>query len=188
MSATILLLYAKSTGHVLAAATVAAPPDGEVKPEALAGQALPMQYVGNPNALSPATALASVPADQLAVLSVDSLTVPIEQARTYFIKPDNTPSMLDPLNTVTCIVATTRDAIDVHFVVVPTVETNLSVRIGWIGPPPGPSNPVQAIDKKLTLPITSPVHIPLQTLPPSPADTYSALVLMQGFVPLLSTI
>src|SRR4051794_2037591 len=84
MSASILLLYVKTTGHVLTAATVAAPPDGEVKPEALAGQALPVQYLGNPP--SPATALASVPANQLAVAAVDSQTVPIEQARKYFIK------------------------------------------------------------------------------------------------------
>jgi hypothetical protein len=187
MSASILLLYVKTTRHVLAAATVAAPLDGAVKPEALAGQALPVQYLGNPP--SAATALASVPADQLAIAVVDSQTVQIEQARKYFIKPDNTPS-LNSANTITCIVPATRDAIDVVLTSVPTVETNLSVRIGWIGPSPGPPNPVQAIDMKLTPPIGSTtVHVALpQTLPPSPAGTYSVLVLAQGFVPLLTTI
>ena len=182
MSASILLLYVKTTRHVLTAATVAAPPDGEVKPEALAGQALPAKYLGTP------LSLASVPADQLAVLAVDSQTVAIDQARNYYIKPDNTPSTLGPA--ITCTVATTRDAIDVLLGVVPTVETNLSVRIEWIGAPPGPLNPVQVIDKKLTPPIgSSTVHVALpHPLPPSPAGTYSVLVLAQGFVPLLTTI
>jgi hypothetical protein len=181
MSASILLLYVKTTGHVVSAATVAAPLDGEVKPEALAGQALPAKYLGNP------LSLASVPADQLAVVAADSQTVPIEQARNYFIQKDNTPSILDPARTIINVTAT-HALVTFDLSPIPTEETTLSVRIEWIGAPPGPPNPVQVIDRKLVPPITNPVNIQLQTLPPSPVGTYSVLVLAQGFVPLLTTI
>jgi hypothetical protein len=68
MSASTLVLYTKTTGHVLAAATVAAPPSGEIKPESLAGDSLQVRYLGHPDS-NFAQAQITVPADELLVLS-----------------------------------------------------------------------------------------------------------------------
>src|SRR5258708_6619003 len=83
MSSSTYLLYAQTTGHVLAAATTAAPPPQHPKPEALAGALLPVRYTPENEVL--------VPADQLSVLSVDSQSVPIRDALEFFVNSQNTP-------------------------------------------------------------------------------------------------
>ena len=187
MIASTLLLYATKTGHVMAAATVAAPPSGDVKAESLAGKLLPVRYVGNPNTTFFATARATIPADQLTVLPVDSKAAPIGQTSTLLVNLDKSLAPLDVTHTLTATLAATRDALNIALALLPTSTTALWVRIEWAGTsvPPDPPSAAQLIEMELTPPIVSPVHVPLQTLAPG---SYSALVLARGFVPLLTTI
>jgi len=186
MSASTLLLYTRKTGHVLAAATVAAPPNGEVDAEMLAGPLLPVDHLGDPTKPDFDTAQITVPADELLVLSVDAKAVPIDQARTHIVKlKEKTPTPLDPTKTITGPATPTANGFSVSFTSLSAEPTVVWARVEAAnagGSPPQTIatdvNPTGA-NQVLT------VHVPLQALA---SGNYWTLVLVPGLVPSLSKI
>jgi hypothetical protein len=183
MSASTLLLYTNATGHVLAAATVAAPPSGAIDPETLAGDPLPVRYVGDPAAVDFATAQATVPSAELAVLSVDAKAAPVDQARTFVIQ-NNAPVPLNVLNKLTVGLDPSREILNVTCSPAPTGKVSVWTRVEWAGTrgPADPPIPPQLVSLELPS-VTGPIKVPLQTLAPG---NYWALVLVTGYVPSLT--
>jgi predicted transcriptional regulator len=82
MSATTLLIYSATTGHVLAAATVAESPTAEVNPESLAGKVIPIR-VNDP--VTNTLAVMQIPARELGVLPIEAQNAPIGQIHTITV-------------------------------------------------------------------------------------------------------
>ncbi|HEV7408804.1 MAG TPA: hypothetical protein VGO01_09990 [Bradyrhizobium sp.] len=191
MSASILLLHVKTTGHVLAAATVAAPLDGEVKPEMLAGQALPVRHNGDPSASVFTGPVVTIPASELSILSVDTAVVSIAAARATFIELEkNTPHPL--LFTATrkpTVHASNANSITIRFRPDAMTKTTVWVHVDPINPASA-SLPVllQKVSAEVTPPNTTvdiDVVLALNILPPG---DYGVLALIPGYVPLLQKI
>jgi hypothetical protein len=184
MSGTIMLLHAKATGHILGAATVAAQPDGNPKPEALAGEFLPVRHNGNP-AASVLTQSVPLPASELAILPVDAGVFPIANARSFVVdlenkapKPltltANTP-ILTPAPTSTTLTVTQGGA----------GKTFAWAHIAPINPPVGSQAVAQTVTAKPISPsivLAFPLSITLNPLPPG---QYGVLVLIPDSVPLV---
>lgn len=190
MSASTLLLYAKATGHVLAAATVGAPPAQDPKPEALAGAALPVRYIDG--AKTPELEVL-VPAAQLGILRVDSQVASVSNAREMFVNPDNQVSATST-SEITDVVLK-ANSLEVKFTPQTTDTVTVWARIQPQKPPQLVSDPEQlaaasrtsSIDfKPPTTPSTpgeTTVHLTFETLTIN--VDYSVLVLVSGFVPFL---
>jgi hypothetical protein len=186
MSASTLLLYTKATGHVLAAATVAAPPSGDIKPEALAGDLLPVRDVGDPNAPYFATSQATIPSAELAVLSMDAKAAPVDHARMFVIQ-NNEPVPLNVGNNLTIVLNNVnREILDVLCTPLPPGKVTVWVRVESADPkgPADPAVPAQLVSQEVTN-VTGAVHVPLQKLDPG---HYWVLVLVTGYIPFLTTI
>jgi hypothetical protein len=184
MSAPTLLLYAKQTGHVLAAATLTAAPSKDPTPEALAGDLLPVRHSGDPTTAVVADAV-TVPADELEVLSVDAGAVPIAAARAFVVDlqtKTTQPLLFTSANTPT-VAATSKTMLRLNLnsaakaLVWARIEP-LGVLAGQVAPqtrtakaPPGQFLP-------------DPIDI---TINPLPSGQYGLLVLEPGMVPLLQT-
>lgn len=188
MSASILLLHVKTTGHVLAAATVAAPLDGEVKPEMLAGQALPVRHNGDPSASVFTDPMVTIPASELSVLSVDTAVVSITAVRATFIELEKkTPHPL--LFTATrkpTIPASNANSITIRFRPDAMTKTIVWVYVDPINP--ASVSPPQKVSVEVTPPNTTAdldVVLALNILPPG---DYGVLALIPGYVPLLKKI
>jgi hypothetical protein len=189
MSSSTFLLYVQTTGHVLAAATIAAPPPQDPKPEVLAGALLPVRYSGAPTA--PADEVL-VPADQLSVLSVDSQLVPIGNALGIFVDPQKTPLPLDPNLLVTSQIFSSNTDLTITFKPTSTATVSIWARVQLqkVG------DPVQLAAKSRTATIdvtptaaqvtAGSATFPLTLLPLDKGD-YSTLVLVSGFMPSLKT-
>ena len=191
MSASNLLLYTKTTGHVLAAATVAAPLAGEVKPEMLAGQALPVHYNGDPSASVFPDPIVTIPASEFSILTVDTAVVSIAVARATFIELEKkTPHPL--LFTTTrkpTVFASSANSITIRFRPDAMTKTSVWVHVDPINPASA-SLPVSS--QKVSVEVTPPnntadldVVLALNILPPG---DYGVLALIPGYVPLLQKI
>jgi hypothetical protein len=188
MSVSTLLLYTKATGHVLAAATIAAPASTEVKPESLAGELFPIRYVGDPGGTAFITVRSAIPASELAVIPVDAQAAPIGQTHTIIVNPqDQKLGTLDASKTVSNVQfsSTARAALTITISAVLAHKASGLVRIERTSP----SVPVDPADVQL-VPFeiaagTLTATVPVQT---APAGSYSVLALVQGLRPYLSTI
>jgi hypothetical protein len=189
MSASILLLYTTSTGHVLGAATVAAPLDGEVKSEALAGQFLPVRHNGDPSAAVFTDPVVTIPASELSILSVDTAVVSIAAARATVIDLEKkTPHpLLFTTTRIPSIHASNANSITIRFRPDAITKTSVWVRVD-------PINPASAtvLSQKVSVEVTPPnttadldVVLALNMLPPG---GYGVLALIPGYVPLLQKI
>jgi hypothetical protein len=186
MSASTLLLYTKTTGHVLAAASVAAPPDGDVKATALAGESLLIRYLGNPIRPDFDTAAITVPSDELLVTAVDPAIVLVEQARAHHVKvKEKTPFIIDDTKAITVPTTSTSTGFSVSFVPSSTEPTVVWARVEPVIPDSTPAQMTQADAIPTGTNQSLSVQIPLQNLP---SGSYWALVLVPGFVPSLSKI
>jgi hypothetical protein len=171
MSTSTLLLYVPETGHVLAAATVASPPAQTPKPEALAGALLPVRD---------SVVEVLVPANRLAVLSVDPPSTIIDQTRELIVSPvDQSLGPLAANNKVTNVTVT-KNMITIALSSIRT--ENVSV---WatIQPLDQLASASQTQSTKIVEP-TQPVDL---TLLPLASGRYSMLVLVSGYMPSLST-
>jgi hypothetical protein len=188
MSGKTFVLYVQSTGHVLAAATIAAPPPQDPKPEVLAGALLPVRYIGSPSA--PADEVL-VPADQLSVLSMDSKSMPIGSALGVFVNPQKTPVPFDPTQAVASQTFPSNTDLRITFTPTSTNTASIWARVQ----PQKVGDPVQlaAGSRTATLDVTptaaqvgASTSFDLTLLPLAKGD-YSTLVLVSGFVPSLNT-
>jgi hypothetical protein len=180
------LLYAQTTGHVLAAATIAAPPPQDPKPEALAGALLPVRYIGHP--IVPDDEVL-VPADQLSILSVDSQSVPIGNALEFFINSQNTPEQWDPAKTIVSLSGTGTDLTITLPALTDTVSVWARVQPKIAGDSVQLASGSRTAIKKDVAPTVppSPQPVKLHLLPLTPGN-YSTLVLVSGFMPSLTTV
>jgi hypothetical protein len=184
MSVSTLLIYAKSTGQVLAGTTLVAAPSDGVKPDAIAGAFLPVRYKGDTGAGGFAPTV-FVPADQLDVFATDSQTVNIRQARDWMIAIDSqknktlTPLPANPLT----VAPPSATAITITLTVPTSIPVNVWARVQ----PAGATDPAQ-LSSGLTVAGVTPaaaantqvtVSLPLVGL--TLGQYYSALVLATGF-------
>jgi hypothetical protein len=186
MKASILLLYTKATGHVLKTATVAAPPNGTVKPEALAGELLPLRDF-DPTTF--AMLLGAIPGTELAVHVADADAAPISQFRSLTVDPkDQTFGMIDSANSVQNATLDTanRNKVTVTVSAALTKEVPGLLRIARTAPSV-PADPADVQLESFTIgPAASPTAtVHLQTLPPG---SYNVLTLVQGLRPDFRTV
>jgi hypothetical protein len=191
MSASILLLYAAETGHVLKAATVAAPPSDKLTAEALAGHVLPLRYFGDPAAANFATLRTSMPADTLAVHLVESDAAPISQIHITTVDPkDQTIGSINLTNKITSVsLQGNRDKLRVTITTPLAKEVSGLLRVERIASS-GPADPadVQLKSFKIGGSAAVAVDVTILTLPVVPAGSYSVLMLVQGLPHYLSTV
>ncbi|CAB3778784.1 hypothetical protein LMG28614_00731 [Paraburkholderia ultramafica] len=185
MTSSTLLVYVQWTGHVLAAATVAAPPGQDIQPAALAGLQLPVRYIGGSS--SPDVEVC-VPAEELAVLPVDSQAVKIDSALSMEVRPDRSVAALGSVPLASSFVKfTANNTLTVTF---PSPSTDKALVWARVQPQLV-SNLGQLADGSRTAhgedPGTGTVNLTMQ--PPLPHSVpYSILVLVSGFPPLLFTL
>jgi len=183
MSVSTLLIYAKSTGQVLAGTTLVAAPSGGVKPDAIAGTFLPVRYKGDTGAGGYAPTV-FVPADQLDVFATDSQTVDIRQARDWMIAIDSqnnktfTPLPATPLNA-----APSATAITITLTVPTSIPVNLWARVQPAGAtdPPQLSSGLSVAGVTPAAAANTPVTVNLPLVGLTVGQYYSALVLATGF-------
>lgn len=87
MNEKITLIYVAKTGNVLAYVTRNAEPDAEITAAALVGDALPARALATP---APLTTTFNVPAEELAVLTVDSTPDLLLSPREHFVDDEKT--------------------------------------------------------------------------------------------------
>jgi len=187
MSSSTYLLYVQTTGHVLAAATIAAPPPQDPKPEVLAGALLPVRYRGAP--IVPDDEVL-VPADQLSVLSVDPQLVPIGNAFGVSVDSQKSP-VFHPTQAVTSQTFPSNTDLRVTFTPTSTSTVSIWARVQ----PQKVGDPVQLAtgSRTKTIDVTptatqvgKAASFDLTLLPLAKGD-YSTLVLVSGFMPSLKT-
>lgn len=188
MSVSTRLLYTRTTGHVLAAATTAAPASAEIKPEDLAGESFPVRYIGNPASSAFAIVRSRIPASELAVVTVDSHAVPISQIHTIIVNPeDKKPGSLDSSRTINSVAfsSTARTALAVTISAGLTAKASGMIRIERMTPsvPADPAD-IQLVKFEIA-PGTLTTNVQMQTIP---AGSFSLMALVQGLRPYLSTI
>jgi hypothetical protein len=188
MSLSTLLLYTKTTGHVLAAATVAASAGAEMKPEDLAGETFPVRYMGNPASSAFSIVRSAIAASELAVVTVDSQAAPISQIHTIIVNPeDKKPGSLDSSRTIASVTFsnTSRTALAVTISAVLTAKASGMVRIERMSPsvPADPAD-IQLVKFEIAPGIPT-TNVQMQTIP---AGSFSLMALVQGLRPYLSTI
>jgi hypothetical protein len=188
MSQSTLLLYTQATGHVLAAATVASPASAAVTAEALAGEAFPIRYIGNPNTSGFGITTSALPASALAVLSVDADVAPISQARTRVVNPKD--KSVGSLNTNAFVASVLFSSI-ARMALLVTISTPLPDKTAGLvriarSTPSVPADPADVQLVNFDIPAASfQVTVPVQTVP---QGTFSALALVQGLPPYLFTL
>lgn len=186
MSASTLLLYTTSTGHVLGAATVVAPLNGQIQPEALAGQFLPVRHNGDPSAPVFTDPVMMIPASELSIHSVDAAAVSIAAARATFIdleKQTPHPLLFTTATAPTVVLGT--NSITVHFTPASATKTLVWARVDAINP--ASAVPSQIVSIEVTPPNTAALNVVL-ALNILPHGTYGVLALVPGFVPVLQKI
>jgi hypothetical protein len=189
MGASNLLLYTKTTGHVLAAATVTAPPGGEISAKALAGDLLQANLLGDPTVTDFEKPQITVPADELLVVSVDAKIVPIDLARTYAVDlKKKTPITIDTTKKVISAVPNAA-GFNVTFTP-PSIEpTVVWMRVEAANV----TAPASAVLPQIKTTNVAPTSLANTTIPvllenTLPAGDYYVLVLVPGCLPLLSKI
>lgn len=177
-----ILLYTKATGHVLGAASLAAPPSSDVKPEALAGDFLPVRHNGDPTENVLGEPAVTVPASELAVLSVDAATVTIATARMTFV--DLATKTPKPLNVSTPTLTLTNSTLTVSFLPVSTAKTTIWARIGPINSGSTAVQP-QTVSVEVTPPSITNTSSQLTLTPLPSGEEYGVLALVPGLIPAL---
>jgi hypothetical protein len=187
MSGTTLLLYSATTGHVLAAATVAESPSAEVKPESLAGKVIPIRYVSNP--ATNTLAVMQIPARDLAVLPIEAQKAPIGQIHTITVV-NSKDKKLGTSSSVTATVATVASvpARTALKVAVPSASAVTEKTPGLVLIQPAiPSGSPEADILSIPFVIDAgkfEATLTVSAVPPSAP----ALVLVSGFAPSFTTI
>jgi hypothetical protein len=189
MGVSNLLLYSKTTGHVLAAATVTATPSGEISAEALAGDFLQANLLGDPTTPDFEKQRITVPTDELLVLPFDAKIVPIDLARTYAVDlKKKTPITIDTTKKVISAVPNAA-GFNVTFTP-PSIEpTVVWVRVEAANVT-APASAVLPQIKTTNVALTSLANttIPVLLENALPTGDYQVLVLVPGCVPFLSKI
>ncbi len=197
MSGSTYLLYVKATGHGVAAATAVAVPAQDPTPEALAGPSLPVRYI-DPSTTPPELEV-HIPADQLAVLSVDPKALSLNDTRTTIVLADKSLSPVDVTNTMTTpplFVSGTTNKLHVTFPVKSPDKLTIWARIQPLGPPQLVTDPEQlaAASRTASAPYTPPSPFPtsdkidLDFEPLSTTGFHSVLVLVSGVMPSLNQV
>lgn len=177
-----MLLYTKATGHVLGAASLAAPPSGDVKPEALAGDFLPVRHNGDPTTNVLNEPAVTIPASELAVLSVDAAAVTIATARMIFV--DLATKTPKPLPASMPTLALNNSILTVTFPPVSTAKTTIWARIGPINSGSTAVQP-QTVSVDVTPPGTANTAFQLTLTPLPSGEEYGVLALVPGLIPAL---
>lgn len=145
MNEKMTLLFAKETGHVLAALTRAADAEAAVEASALAGEALPVRYAGNAAANGYGTAEVAVVSGQLAVYTADREANVLLRPRGFFVEDDNGQKSVKPLDQSVAIETDPTVALPALPVMGSKTQVKLSVSAG-----------VVAVDTKVWIMLTGP--------------------------------
>lgn len=166
---TLTVIYARSTGHVLAAVTRREPPAGDEDPAGLVGSGLPLRSVGLPTPPD----MITVPADRLASAVVESDTV-LEDPRQYQVvevKQNDKKHELQQVKPGTVKITLTATGAKLSYPGgVDTVPHPVLVVLEQAGPPKILSGSIPALSSTVTL---------LATLPAG--STWRTLTLVSGF-------